>query len=94
MAHPDFSLQFQGKVEVGFLPLAHFFGPPPFSSHMSHICNTKKWAKGQKSGPLDIERKPYLAQKRPLVEDLLTSQGSPDRFIDPGITLEEVVFQL
>lgn len=29
MGHPDFSLQFQGKVRVGICPLDHFFGPRP-----------------------------------------------------------------
>ena len=51
MAHPDFSLQFQGKVAVDFLALAHFFGPPQVLSHISHTSNTKKWARSQKSGP-------------------------------------------
>nr|DAN01572.1 MAG TPA: hypothetical protein [Caudoviricetes sp.] len=23
--------------------VAHFFGQSPFSSHISHICNMKKW---------------------------------------------------
>ena len=61
---------------------------------MSHICNTKKWPPGQKSGHLASERKPYSAQKRLLIEDLLAPQGPPDGFIDAGITLKEVVLQL
>ena len=51
MAHPDFSLEFQRKVAVDFLALAHFFGPPRVFCHISHTSNTKKWARSQKSGP-------------------------------------------
>lgn len=50
MATSDLSLQFQRKVQVVLKVVAHFFDQSPFSSHMSHICNTEKWALRRKVG--------------------------------------------